>query len=125
MAMKLNSARVFVNDIAAAKSFYSESLALPLRHGGEEFGFFVFCPGAMDLIVELVPADAPLEDLGLVGRFTGLSFTVTDIQSKYAEMLGKGITFTGRPEAQSWGGILATFKDPAGNELQLVQQAAV
>jgi len=26
---------------------------------------------------------------------------------------------------QSWGGILATFKDPAGNELQLVQQAAV
>ena len=123
--MKLNSARIFVDDIAAAKSFYSQSLAFPLLHGGEDYGFFVFRTGNVDFIVELVPSDAPADDRSLVGRFTGLSFTVTDIQSKYAEMLGKGIPFSGKPEAQSWGGILATFKDPAGNELQLVQQAAV
>lgn len=69
--------------------------------------------------------DAPSDDLDLVGRFTGLSFTVADMQSKYAEMLANGVTFAGQPERQVWGGILATFKDPAGNELQLVQQPAV
>jgi predicted enzyme related to lactoylglutathione lyase len=122
--MKLNSARIFVNDIAAAKLFYSQNLALPMQHGGDEYGFYVFRPGSMDLIVELVAADAPEDDRSLVGRFTGLSFTVADIQSKYAEMLAQGIKFTGPPELQAWGGILATFMDPAGNQLQLVQQAA-
>jgi catechol 2,3-dioxygenase-like lactoylglutathione lyase family enzyme len=33
-----------------------------------------------------------------------------------------GVAFTGLPEQQSWGGILATLRDPAGNELQLVQR---
>lgn len=47
-----------------------------------------------------------------------------DIQVKYAEMLARGVAFTGQPERQSWGGILATFKDPADNGLQLVQSAA-
>jgi predicted enzyme related to lactoylglutathione lyase len=59
-----------------------------------------------------------------VGRFTGLSFSVPDIQSKYAELLSKGVTFSGAPEAQAWGGTLATFTDPAGNALQLVQARA-
>lgn len=123
--MQLNAARVFVNDIAAAKVFYSQSLALPLKHDGADYGFCVFRPGNMDLVIELVPADAPSDDLDLVGRFTGLSFSVADIQSKYVEMLANGIAFASQPERQVWGGILATFKDPAGNELQLVQQAAV
>ena len=122
--MQLNTARVFVDDIAAAKLFYSQSLGLPLRYDGEQYGFCLFRPGNVDLVVEVVPPDAPADDRELVGRFTGLSFTVTDIQSKYAEMLAKGIPFTGQPESQSWGGILATFTDPAGNGLQLVQSAA-
>ena len=121
--MQLSTARVFVDDIAAAKSFYSRDLSLPLHYDGADYGFCVVRPGSMDLVVELVPADAPADDREMVGRFTGLSFTVADIQSTYAEMLAKGITFTGRPERQGWGGMLATFKDPAGNQLQLVQTA--
>lgn len=124
MHMQLNTARVFVDDMAAAKAFYSQSLALPLHHDGEAYGFCVFRPGGVDLVVELVPSDAPADDRELVGRFTGLSFTVADIQSRYAELLAKGVPFTGEPERQGWGGILATFQDPAGNALQLVQAAA-
>lgn len=36
----------------------------------------------------------------------------------------KGVAFSGAPEPQAWGGTLATFMDPAGNRLQLVQQRA-
>jgi lactoylglutathione lyase len=34
------------------------------------------------------------------------------------------VHFTGLPEKQQWGGVLATMQDPAGNELQLVQHPA-
>lgn len=76
----------------------------------------------MSLVVEHVDADAPAEDQALIGRFTGLSFDVADVQSKYAELASLGVAFSGLPEQQSWGGILATLRDPSGNELQLVQQ---
>lgn len=120
--MELNTARVFVNDIASAKSFYENLLALPLKADGERFGYCVFDGGAAELVVESVPADAPHDERVLVGRFTGLSFTVPDIRAKYAELLSKGVAFSGEPERQAWGGTLATFADPSGNELQLVEQ---
>ena len=122
--MQLNTARVFVKDIAAAKSFYAYALELPLKADGESYGYCVFRSGSTELVVESVPAEAPSEGQVLVGRFTGLSFTVLDIQSKYAELLSKGVSFSGAPERQAWGGTLATFSDPSGNELQIVQQPA-
>jgi catechol 2,3-dioxygenase-like lactoylglutathione lyase family enzyme len=121
--MELNTVRVFVDDIAAAKSFYANSLGLPLKHDGAEYGFCLFRPGGIDLLIEAVPKDAPADDIELVGRFTGLSFAVPDINATYTEMLAKGVKFTGEPERQPWGGILATFQDRAGNGLQLVQAA--
>ena len=122
--MKLNTARVFVKDIAAARSFYANLLGLPLKVDGERFGYCVFDSGAMELVVESVPDDAPDEERLLVGRFTGLSFTVHDIRARYVELLSQGVAFSGEPERQAWGGTLATFADPAGNELQLVEPPA-
>jgi len=122
--MELNTARVFVDDIGAAKAFYFETLSLPLKIDGEDHGFCVFRSGGAELVVEVVSADAPSDERILVGRFTGLSFTVQDIQAKYTELLAKGVAFTGAPERQPWGGTLATFKDTSGNELQLVQGSA-
>ena len=119
--MHLTTARVFVTDLSAARAFYETTLALPLRVDGQSDGFCIFRPGSMDLLVETVPIDAPADERILVGRFTGLSFTVADIHATYAELLAKGVFFTGAPERQAWGGTLATFRDPAGNELQLVQ----
>lgn len=122
--MELNAARIFVNDLAEAKSFYTKTLALPLKIDGESYGFLVYRSGGLDLIVETVPMDAPDDERILVGRFAGLSFAVPDIQAKYTELLAKGVTFSGAPELQAWGGTLATFLDPAGNGLQLVQGQA-
>jgi uncharacterized glyoxalase superfamily protein PhnB len=82
----------------------------------------VFDAEPLSLVVEHVATDAPAEDQALVGRFTGLSFDVTDVEAKFQELSSLGVAFTGLPERQQWGGILATLRDPAGNELQLVQQ---
>jgi predicted enzyme related to lactoylglutathione lyase len=123
--MKLGAARVFVRDLAVAEAFYARVLGLPLRAGGWAHGYCVFDAGQVDLVVEAVPEDAPPKDQALVGRFTGLSFTVDDIEARHRELSASGVHFTGAPAAQPWGGTLATLRDPAGNELQLVQMPAV
>jgi len=122
--MELNTARVFVKDIDASRQFYSSKLGLPLKADGSQHGYCVFKAGNTELVVEVVADDAPEEDRVLVGRFTGLSFTVRDISEKHMQLVALGVQFTGEPEKQFWGGILATFQDPSGNELQVVQQPA-
>jgi predicted enzyme related to lactoylglutathione lyase len=119
--MNLSSARVFVKDLSAAHSFYAQALGLPLRAGGPEAGFCVYAAGNCQLVVESVASDAPVEDQALVGRFTGLSFTVQDIDAQHRRLVSRGVIFTSLPERQPWGGTLATLLDPAGNGLQLVQ----
>ena len=122
--MNLNTARVFVRDIAQAKSFYAEILGFEPIAGSTEHGYCVFNTGGVQLVVESVSTEAPQEEQLLVGRFTGLSFTVPDVEQTYRSLSAAGVTFTGAPEKQAWGGILATLRDPAGNELQVVQIAA-
>lgn len=120
--MKLGSVRIFVLDIVEAKRFYTETLGLAVEASDVEHGFCMFDTGPTKLIIETFD---PNDDEGhgpLAGRFTGLSFPVADIESKHRELVAAGVVFSGEPELQYWGGWLATFKDPAGNELQLVQQ---
>jgi predicted enzyme related to lactoylglutathione lyase len=94
--MNLGAARVFVHDIVEAKAFYTERLGLTVEAADEEHGFCMFDTGATKLIIEAVGSEDE-DGHELVGRFTGLSFPV---------------------------GWLATFQDPSGNGLQLVQQPA-
>ena len=121
--MELNTARIFVWNIESAKQFYAGKLDLAIKADGTQYGYCVFKAGSTELVVEAVGDDAPEEDKVLVGRFTGLSFTVQDAEAKYHELTARGDLFTGPPERQLWGGILATLQDPAGNELQIVQHA--
>lgn len=119
--MKLSTARIFVRDLDAARSFYRDKLGLALRAQSAEFGYCVFESGGAQLVVEVVPKEAPADEQVLVGRFTGLSFAVENLAAVHEHLVSLDVSFTGEPEVQTWGGILATFRDPAGNELQLVQ----
>jgi catechol 2,3-dioxygenase-like lactoylglutathione lyase family enzyme len=112
--------RIFVGDATAAQSFYCDTLGLPLQAGSAELGYLVFNLAGLRLIVE--SAD-PNEDEGrdLIGRIVGLSFRVGDIQDAYRELQSRGVFFTGHPEKQHWGGVLAHFRDSAGNVLSLVE----
>jgi catechol 2,3-dioxygenase-like lactoylglutathione lyase family enzyme len=122
--VKLSALRLFVNDLAAAHEFYADKLGFPADGAAMDAGYCVFDAGGAVLIVEPVAADAPPEDRALVGRFVGASFVVDDIHAEYARLRALGVTFAGAPERQPWGGTLATFADPSGNQLQLVQYGA-
>ena len=120
-ALRLSALRIFVDDLAAARTFYERVLGLPLAWADDEA--FGFDAGIM-LIVERVPADADEDDRALVGRFVGCSFAVDDIDARCAELSGQGVRLHGPPAQQAWGGRLAHLDDPAGNVLTLVQYDA-
>lgn len=120
--MRIAGFRVFVRDAGRAASFFQSLLQLRITADGREQGYVVFDGGAgLNLVVESVPPDAPADEQVLVGRFTGISFAVDDIVAEHARLTAAGVLFDGAPEAQQWGGVLATFRDPAGNQFQLVQ----
>jgi catechol 2,3-dioxygenase-like lactoylglutathione lyase family enzyme len=119
--MKLAACRLFVDDLRAARAFYSDALALPVVAENLDHGYCVFDLGGPQLVLEHVAPDAPADDRALVGRFTGLSLAVDDIATEYQRLTALGVTFAEPPEPQFWGGIVATFYDPARNAWQLVQ----
>ena len=55
-----------------------------------------------------------------VGRFVGVSISVSDIEAAYNELSAKGVAFLAAPEKMPWGGTLAHFRDPSGNVLTLL-----
>jgi predicted enzyme related to lactoylglutathione lyase len=68
--------------------------------------------------------------VGVHGRVRGASrdplrvmihLAVSDIQAAHTRLALAGVAFTRPPEREDWGGWVATFADPDGNTLQLMQ----
>jgi lactoylglutathione lyase len=53
-----------------------------------------------------------------------INLGVDDIHRVYAGLCAKGVSFLKPPTQEYWGGWVATFFDPDGNILQLLQQPA-
>ena len=53
-----------------------------------------------------------------------VNLAVEDIYEAHARLAGAGVVFTRAPEAEEWGGRVATFLDPDGNLLQLLELPA-
>jgi predicted enzyme related to lactoylglutathione lyase len=50
-----------------------------------------------------------------------VNLAVTDISAVHDRLVRAGVVFTRAPERGEWGGWVATFTDPDGNVLQLMQ----
>ena len=109
---------VYVRDLERAIAFYRDTLGFPLNFAEEEFGYASFnTPGSGFALARVADDD----DRGLVGRHTGIGIGVPDLTASYEELVAKGVAFPMPPEKQPWGGTLAIFADPDGNELFLDQ----
>ena len=53
-----------------------------------------------------------------------LNFQVDDIHAVAKRMQGAGVDLIRPPSQESWGGWIATFEDPDGNLVQLLQPTA-
>ncbi len=50
-----------------------------------------------------------------------VNFSVDDIDAVHARLVAAGVVFSRPPETEDWGGRVASFLDPDGNLLQLMQ----
>ncbi|GAA3249116.1 VOC family protein [Nonomuraea helvata] len=109
-----------VNDIAAAKQFYGETLGLRVS---EEHGMLTLhIAGGRDILVYPKEQHTP-------ATFTILNFPVEDIDKAVDELTARGVRFEryeGFPQDSRGvlreGPPIAWFTDPAGNVLSVIQQ---
>lgn len=122
--MNLSAVRVFVKDVAEAKVFYAERLGLRLTHADLEPGVCILDEGGAQLIVEAVPAGAPADEQVLVGRFTGLSFAVDDVEDAtalYQEYVASGARVRHPPRNYPWA-LEIHIQDPDGHILRFASE---
>jgi len=114
-----------VNDLQAAKTFYSEKLGLKVEDDG--VGARLHLPGGGEVFTYPKQDHQP-------ATFTILNFRVDDIDAAVDDLTRRGVSFERydngpkqdakgilRGRAQNRGPDIAWFKDPAGNVLSVIQ----
>ena len=115
-----------VDDIEAAKKFYSETLGLGFEVMSEEVGVATIqLAGGRNTLVYAKPDFVP-------ATYTILNFEVDDVDAAVDELASKGVElerYEGFEQDEKGimrgpGPSIAWFKDPAGNILSVLQQPA-
>lgn len=112
-----------VDNIAAAKGFYSDTLGLRVS---EEHGLLTLhIAGGRDVLVYPKSDHAP-------ATFTILNFPVDDIEQAVDDLSARGVRFERYPQLEDemdekgifrgGGPLIAWFTDPAGNVLSVLQE---
>ena len=105
----------------AAANFYRDALGLTCPWRDEDEGVAVHELGFGPTIVVERAEPGPGNE-AIFSRFTGFSLEVADIAAAHAALTARGVVFEGPPVKQYWGGIMAFFSDPAGNNHTLLQR---
>jgi predicted enzyme related to lactoylglutathione lyase len=112
----VNGILIYTRRLEPMLHFYRDVLELTPRHVKErtvnfEWGDFKLTIGVHDQV--LGPNTDPLRIM--------VNFHVDDIHASFASLQAAGVPFTREPSQEPWGGWVATFTDPDGNTLQLLQ----
>jgi predicted enzyme related to lactoylglutathione lyase len=72
----------------------------------------------------LVTPEPGSQEYKLIGRSRHVVLVAEDVVANFQEWSQRGVRFLRPPQAQSWGGMDASFEDPDGNSLSLVDYDA-
>ena len=98
------------------RAFYIDTLELIPRSDRERFVNFDWGAQRLTVSVHQGVTRATTDPLRLM-----INLNVDDIHAVAARLAANGVEFTRAPEQEPWGGWVATFHDPDGNTLQLLQ----
>ena len=115
--MHIAYVNVFVGDLVRAVDFYVTVLGLDLQYQSPEHGYASLASRGLRFGLAVPGPDQQ----DLVGRHTGIGFTVPDLVSEHSRLAGLGVNFPMPPKEQPWGGLMALFTDPDGNVFYLDQ----
>lgn len=105
----------------AMRAFYVDTLGLVPRSDRANFVSFVLSEA--DDVRLNVSVHAEVEGAAGDPLRIMLLLRVDDIEATSTRLRASGVTFVREPEQEPWGGWIATFPDPDGNIVQLLQPA--
>ena len=97
-------------------AFYRDMLALPVR--SDRPGFINFAFGDQRLTVAV---HSEVEHASVDPKRILINFAIGDIEAAVSYLKANGVPILRHAERERWGGTVATFQDPDGNLLQLMQ----
>jgi catechol 2,3-dioxygenase-like lactoylglutathione lyase family enzyme len=115
---RIEAITVFVEDLPAAKRFYSDVFQLPVFFEDDSSAVFKFGDTLVNLLKtseapELVaPATVGAPDAGVRFQFT---VGVDDVDAKVDELRSRGVELLNGPVDRPWGIRTASFRDPGGH----------
>ena len=108
---------IWTEDLERLVAFYRETLGLEPHSVHSNFVAFRFGDVRLSLGQHDKVAGPTMEPYRIM-----VNLRVTDIHQTYQRLKEAGVPFIRPPEQERWGGWVATFNDPDGNTLQLLQQ---
>lgn len=107
---------IWTDKLDLMTAFYKDTLQLPVHSEKPDFVSFDF--GKFRL------------NIGTHSKITGnakdpyrvmIHLSVGDIHYWHHRLVSRKVNFIRKPEKETWGGMVATFEDPDGNLIQLLQ----
>jgi len=112
-------ASVHVRNLERALLFYREVLGLKVQLDARRYKWVELGPDEPCTKIGL--SEVPKSESGRTGVVTGIVFDTDNITKLHRKLSAKGVKFTRSPTKTPWGGLIANFLDPDGNELEVVQ----
>jgi catechol 2,3-dioxygenase-like lactoylglutathione lyase family enzyme len=109
---------LFVEDLAAAKRFYSDVFQLPVFFEDDSSAVFKFGDTLVNLLKAseapalVAPATVATPDAGVRFQFT---LGVEDVDAVVDEVKSRGVELLNGPIDRPWGIRTASFRDPGGH----------
>ena len=107
---------IWTSDLERLVGFYRDTLGLALHSVHQDFVVFQFGQFRLNLGVH----DKVQGQSGDPYRIM-INLGTSNIHQLTEILRNKGVEFLRLPEQEHWGGYVATFRDPDGNLLQLLQ----
>jgi catechol 2,3-dioxygenase-like lactoylglutathione lyase family enzyme len=114
----IDAITLFVEDLAAAKRFYSGVFQLPVFFEDDNSTVFKFGDTLVNLLevseasALVAPATVATPDAGVRFQFT---LGVDDVDAKVDELKNRGVELLNGPMDRPWGIRTASFCDPSGH----------
>jgi catechol 2,3-dioxygenase-like lactoylglutathione lyase family enzyme len=109
---------LFVEDLPAAKRFYSDVFRLPVHFEDDNSTVFKFSDTLVNLLQTseapglVAPATVANPDAGVRFQFT---LAVDDVDAMVEELKSRGVELLNGPMDRPWGIRTASFLDPGGH----------
>ncbi|MFQ5552366.1 MAG: VOC family protein [Thermoplasmata archaeon] len=116
MATRVWVSSVSVSNFDRALGFYRDVLGFPVQLEARNFGWMEVGPEEPLCKIGLSLSEEPKEGV----TPTGIVLEVEDMDAFAARLRANDVQFTQEPTVQPWGGVVADFLDPDGNEIEAV-----